>query len=59
MKNTGLILVIVLVLFGAIFFGGWLVTIGIILFKIMIGLIGVALFAVGFYFGRWSKRKGN
>jgi len=59
MNKTSVILVMVLILFGAIFFGGWLVTIGVILFKIMIGLIGIALFGIGFYFGRWSKRKGN
>jgi hypothetical protein len=55
MKNTGLILLIVLIIFGAIFLGGWLVTIGIVLFKIMIGLIGICLLVVGFYLGRWTK----
>lgn len=55
MKSTGLILVIILIIFGAIFLGGWLVTIGIMLFKIMIGLIGICLLIAGFYLGRWTK----
>jgi len=57
MENRSLLLLAILIVLGAIFFGGWLVTIGIILFKIMIGLIGISLLVVGFYIGRWTKNK--
>jgi len=57
MENRSLLLLSILIVLGAIFFGGWLVTIGIILFKIMIGLIGISLLVVGFYIGRWTKNK--
>jgi len=56
MKRTGLIVAAILIVLAAIFLGGWLVTIGIMLFKIMIGLLGLGLLALGFYLGRISKR---
>jgi len=56
MKNIGLILIIIAIICGAVFLGGWLVTIGIVLFKIMIGLLGICLLVAGFYLGRWTKK---
>lgn len=56
MKNSGNYLMIILLLVGAVFLGGYLVSIGWILFKLMLGLIGVGLLVAGFYLGRWTKK---
>lgn len=56
MKKTGIIIAIVLIILAAVVVGGWLVTIGWALFKILIGLLGLGLFVLGFYLGRLSKK---
>lgn len=55
MKKTNY-LVIILVLALALFVGSYMMVIGMILFKIMIGLVGLGIFAAGFYIGRVTKR---
>jgi hypothetical protein len=47
---------IILVLILALVIGTHLVAIGMILFKIMIGIIGLGLLIIGFYIGRWTKK---
>lgn len=55
MKN-GNYLIIVLLLVAAVILGGYLVTIGMILFKLMLGLVGISLLVIGFLLGRWTKK---
>ena len=59
MKKTGNILLIIIIAIVALVVGGWLISIGWALFKIMLGLLGVGLVTLGFYIGRASKRGRN
>lgn len=54
--GKGNYLILILVLAIALIIGGYMMAIGMILFKIMIGLIGIGLLTIGFYIGRWTKK---
>jgi hypothetical protein len=54
--NRGNYLIIILLLIGAVVLGGYLVSIGWVLFNMMLGLLGIGLLVAGFYFGRWTKK---
>ena len=57
MKKTGILILVVLALFCALYLGGFLVGIAVWLFKIMIGLIAIGLLTLGYYIGRWTTKK--
>lgn len=56
MRKTTFIILMVLIVLAAVVVGGWLVTIGWALIKIMIGLLGLALLVLGFFIGRLTKK---
>lgn len=58
MRNTKLILIIIVVLLVAYFIGGWIMTIFWFLMKILFGLMGLGLIIGGYYIGKnWKKNK--
>ena len=56
MKKSSTYGMVILLLVAAVFLGGYLVSIGWVLFKLMLGLLGIALLIGGFYMGRWTKK---
>jgi len=57
MKKFSIIVLIIIGLILALYVGGFLVGITMMLFKIMIGVLGLGLFIGGFYVGRWTKKQ--
>ena len=56
MKKTGIILGAILLILAAILLGGWLVTIGWVLIKIIIGLVALIGLVGAFILGRITKK---
>jgi len=56
MKRSRLILILLLIIVVGYFLGGYLLTIGWFLFKLMLGILGIALLAVGYYLAKLTKR---
>jgi len=58
MKNSKLILTIILILITAYLLGGWIMAMFYFLMKIIFGIMGLALLIGGFYIGKnWNKNK--
>lgn len=56
MKKSRLILIFLLIIIVGFFLGGYLLTIGWFLFKLILGILGVALLMVGYYLAKFRKR---